>query len=267
MIDLEQKAKEIRGMILDQVYTFKNGHIASAFSIVEILLHLYHNVMRINPKNPYWHTRDRLIISKGHGVSALYAILADLGFFAKEYLASSQNGSFLGGHADRRVPGIEWSTGSLGHGLSVAAGMALASKINDEDQRIFCILGDGELQEGSIWEAAMFASQHKLNNIIVVVDYNQSQSCGPIKDILNVSPIISKWNAFGWFSVTADGHSFDSLSNSFGYIYRHSGLSPSVIIAYTQKGNGVSFIQDGDKWHTGIPNDDELAAAKVELGI
>jgi len=267
MSELELKAREIRIMILDQVYAFKNGHIASAFSIVEILLFLYWRVLRVNAAKPNWDMRDRLILSKGHGVSALYAILADLGFFPKEHLTASQDGNLLGGHVDRKVPGIDWSTGSLGHGLSVAAGMALAAKVNKANYMVFCILGDGELQEGAVWEAAMFAAHHKLN-LVAIIDYNQSQSCGTTKDILNIVPIINKWNAFGWSAVSANGHSFSSLNESLGYAYRNKNYNvPTAIIACTQKGYGVSFIETGDGWHTGIPTKDELLAAKKELCV
>lgn len=263
-MNLKAKAREIRGMILDQVYAFRNGHIASAFSCVEILLYLYWRVLRIKDGNPHWPDRDRLIISKGHGVSALYAILASLGFFPKKHLTSPQDGNLLGGHADRKVPGIDWSTGSLGHGLSVAAGMALAAKMDGKSYRVFCLLGDGELQEGSVWEAAMFAAYHKLN-IVAIIDRNGYQSCGATGDILAIDPLEDKWESFGWSPIVADGHSFENLERAF-FSCKHSD-GPSVIIAYTKKGHGVSFIETGDKWHTSPPTTEEIIAAKKELRL
>lgn len=264
MTSLEDKARIIRGIILDQVFTFKNGHIASAFSLVEILLTLYWRALKVNAANPNWSDRDRFILSKGHGISALYAVLSDLGFFPKEYLTASQNGNLLGGHADKKVPGIDWSTGSLGHGLSIAAGMALAAKMNKKDYRVFCLLGDGELQEGSVWEAAMFAAYHKLG-ITVIVDRNGYQSCGMTGDILAIDPLEDKWESFGWSPIVADGHSFNGLEQAF-FICKHR-TDPCAIIAYTKKGHGVSFIETGDKWHTSIPTEEELLAAKKELGL
>ena len=267
MSDLETKAREIRGIILDQVVAFGNGHIASAFSCLEILLTLYHRVLKVNATNPTWPDRDRLILSKGHGVSALYAILADLGFFPKEWLTAPQDGNLLGGHADHNVPGIDWSTGSLGHGLSVAAGMALAAKMDKKDYRVFCILGDGELQEGSVWEAAMFVAHHKLDNLIAIIDRNHSQSCGRTESILDLGSLADKWCSFGWFCVDTDGHSISDLSSHLNNLAYENCDSPKVLIANTNKGHGVSFIEMGDKWHTGLPTADEILAAKKELGL
>jgi transketolase len=257
MTVLELKAREIRGMILDQVYAFKNGHIASAFSIVEILLYLYHKVTQ---------PEDRLIISKGHGVSALYAILADMDVIPKKYLISPQDGNALGGHPDWHLPGIHWSTGSLGHGLSVAAGMAMAARMDNKNHRIFCILGDGELQEGSVWEAALFAAHHKLDNLIAIIDFNGNQSCGEVKNIIKILPIMDKWRSFGWLQCVTNGHMFSDIERSFSFATTRK-KRPSVIIAYTLKGFGVSFIETDSKWHTGIPTEAELIAAKKELGI
>jgi transketolase len=263
-MNLETKAREIRGMILDQVFAFGNGHIASAFSCTEILLYLYWRVLKVNAANPDWPDRDRLIISKGHGVSALYAILADMGFFPKEWLTAPQDGNLLGGHADWKVPGIDWSTGSLGHGLSVAAGMALAAKMNGQNHRIFCLLGDGEMQEGSVWESAMFAAYHNLN-IAAIIDRNCYQSCGATGDVLAVDPLEDKWESFGWSPIVADGHSFSGLEHAFFSCKNSTG--PSVIVAYTKKGYGVSFIENGDKWHVGIPTESEILSAKMELRL
>lgn len=266
MSQLENKAREIRGIILDQIFAFKNGHIASAFSCVEILLTLYWRVLKVNGANPDWEDRDRLILSKGHGVSALYAVLADLGFFPKEHLISLQDGNLLGGHADWKVPGVDWSTGSLGHGLSVAAGMALAAKIDGKSHRVFCVLGDGELQEGSVWEAAMFAAHHRLNNLIAIVDSNGYQSCGKTEHIVSLRPQVTKWEAFGWDAAVIEGHNFSALTNTLNKP-RISHNRPFVCITCTIKGRGVSFIEAGDQWHTSIPDGVELMEAKKELGL
>ena len=267
MIILEAKAREIRGMILDQVFAFKNGHIASAFSCVEILLALYWRVLKVKAANPHWEDRDRFILSKGHGVSALHAILADLGFFPKEYLTAPQNGNILGGHAIWRVPGIDWSTGSLGHGLAVAAGMALAAKIDKKDYRVFCLLGDGELQEGSVWEAAMFAAHHQLKKLIVIVDHNRHQSCGPTNSIVNLGWIREKFHSFGWYSINTNGHDFQQFNNSLSALLENKYSVPVALIAHTRKGHGVSFIETENKWHTSTPTEKEILAAKKELGL
>ena len=266
-MNLETKAREIRGIILDQVFAFGNGHIASAFSCTEILLYLYWRVLKVNAANPDWPDRDRLIISKGHGVSALYAILADLGFFPKKWLTAPQDGNLLGGHADWKVPGIDWSTGSLGHGLSIAAGMAQAAKMNGQNHRIFCLLGDGEIQEGSVWEAAMFAAHHSLKNLVVIVDYNRHQSCGPTGNIVNLGSVRDKFAAFGWYSSNTNGHNFQQLSSSLNCLLENKYSVPTALIAYTNKGHGVSFIENDMHFHTGIPTQDQLLRAKKELGI
>lgn len=263
-IQFEQKAKVIRGMILDQIVAFKNGHIASAFSCIEILLALYHGeILHIDPSTPDWPDRDRFILSKGHGVSALYAILADLEFFPQKWLTAPQDGNLLGGHADRKVPGIDWSTGSLGHGLPVAAGMALAAKMDKKDYRVFCLLGDGELQEGSVWEAAMFAAHHKLDNLLVLIDRNGNQSCGRTEEILNIR-VLLPWVAFGWECIHVQGHIIADLQD---VLSRRPVSGPTAIIAYTTKGKGVSFIEAENRWHTSVPTEDEILAAKRELGL
>ena len=269
MFLLADKAREMRGMILDQISAFGNGHIASAFSCLEILLTLYRRVLKVNAANPDWPDRDRLILSKGHGVSALYAILADLGFFPKEWLTAPQDGNLLGGHADHKVPGIDWSTGSLGHGLSVATGMALAAKMDKKDYRVFCILGDGELQEGSVWEAVMFAAHHGLNNLIVVVDHNQHQSCGATDRVVRLPLVREKFSDFGWYSLNTIGHNLQSFNSSLDKLLDASNRYsvPSALIAHTKKGKGVSFIETGDGWHTRVVSQEELIQAKKELGL
>ena len=260
------QANKIRGLILDQIVAFQNGHLASAFSMVEILLALYHGILRHDPQQPEWEDRDRLILSKGHGCSALYAVLADCGYFPLHFLTDSQNGNILGGHPDRKkVPGIEVATGSLGHGLAIGIGMALAAKKARKEYRVYCILGDGELQEGSVWEAALFAGYHKLTNLTVVIDYNRHQSSGAVADILSIEPLAEKWKAFGWQVNTVDGHSIEELQLRFKAI--PYSPRPQCCIAYTQKGKGVSFVEGDAAFHTGIPNAEQIQQAKKELGL
>lgn len=255
---------KVRGLILDQIVAFQNGHLASAFSLVEILVALYGDVMHHHPDDPQWVERDRLILSKGHGCSALYAVLAECGYFPRRYLTAPQDGNMLGGHPDRgKVPGVEFATGSLGHGLAVAAGMALAAKKSHRTHRVFCILGDGELQEGSVWEAALFAGHHKLDNLTVIVDYNRHQSSGAVADICAVEPLADKWQAFGWIALTVHGHDLELLQ-ALGNTFEQS---PCAYIAYTEKGHGVKAFTEDPKWHTAIPNPEELFAAKKELGL
>lgn len=272
MQDLTAKAREIRRTILEQVVAFKNGHIASAFSIVEILLVLYYKILRVNPIDPTHGERDRFILSKGHGCSALYAVLADVGFFDSSWLMKPQDGNILGGHPDRlKVPGIEVSTGSLGHGLAIACGMALADRLNQNDRRVYCLLGDGELQEGSVWETALFAGHHQLDNLIVIVDCNRHQSSGAVNEIIDVEPLREKWEAFKWdIRVVNDGHNTEILEETLKRCsmlssYSNHSPRPHVILAYTQKGKGVSFIEADPKWHTSIPTSYELAEALREL--
>lgn len=257
---------QVRGLILDQLVTFKNGHLASAFSLVEILIALYSQVMHHRPDDPQWDGRDRLILSKGHGCSALYATLATYGYFPASILTSEQNGNILGGHPDRKkVPGVEFATGSLGHGLAVATGMALAAKKQKKSHRIYCIIGDGEMQEGSVWEAALLASHLQLNNLMVIVDYNRYQSSGAVQDIVSLEPIVDKWRAFGWQVSQVSGYNVESMARQFNF--SSDGTCPRTRIAYTDKGQGVSFFQTDPRWHTQIPNADEVILAKKELGL
>jgi transketolase len=260
---LEQIARVVRGMILDQIVAFGNGHLASAFSSVEVLVALYFHVMKIDPQRPDWEERDRFILSKGHGCSALYAVLAHRGFFSKTILTQPQNGNLLGGHPDRRIPGVEIASGSLGHGLPIACGMALAAKRKGDSHRIFCLMGDGELQEGSVWEAAMFAAHHKLNNLTVIVDRNFHQSSGSTEEILSLDPLYRRWEAFKWATVEINGHSLSKLSDTLQVPHAR----PRAVIAYTEKGHGVGFLTNDMAFHTGIPSQEQVGQAKEELGL
>lgn len=264
---LEKKANWVRNEVLEMAVAAGAGHIAPAFSCTEILVSLYHgNILKVDPKNLKWEDRDRFILSKGHGCAALYAILADLGFFpASELRGYCQLGSRLGGHSESNVPGVEAFTGSLGHGLSIGAGMAMAAKIDNKKYISVVLMGDGESQEGSVWEAAMFASHHKLDNLIAIVDRNKVQAINRTEEAVGLEPFEEKWKAFGWETKVIDGHSVEEIFDAFdGTRLRNSGR-PLAIIANTTKGKGVSFMENKAIWHFRIPVGDELEQARKEL--
>lgn len=263
---LELKAKEHRKRILSMIVPVRASHIGSSFSIIDILLYLYLKVMRINPKNPNMASRDRFILSKGWGATALYSILAEMGFFKKSLLETYlQNGSELIGTITRNgIPGIEATTGSAGHGLPIAVGMALAGKLQKKSFHVYVVLGDGECGEGSIWEAAMQAGQYKLDNLTVIVDYNKLQGFGKVKDIIDLEPFTKKWEAFRWSVKEISGHNFKEISKAFSLLPFEKG-KPSAIIAHTIKGKGVSIFENGVEWHYRTPNKDEVVIANKEL--
>ncbi|MBI3985218.1 MAG: transketolase [Candidatus Levybacteria bacterium] len=236
---LKNQAKKIRKDIIEMSLRAKSAHTGGALSCVEILVSLYFEIMNINPQNPYGKERDRLVFSKAHDAKALYAVLAERGFFDKKFLEGyeSNNGK-LPGHSTRHcVSGVEVSAGSLGHGLSMAMGMAYAGKIDSKKHRIFCIISDGECDEGSTWEAILFAGHHKLDNLVAIVDYNKLQGFGHTKDVLNLEPFSKKWGSFGWEVVEVDGHNFNELITAFKKISIKKN-KPTVIIAHTIKGLG-----------------------------
>jgi len=263
--DLNGLAARIRHHSLTMTNTAKSSHIGSCLSMVDLLAVLYGSILRLDPEQPDWPERDRFILSKGHAAAALYATLAERGFFPIEMLGSFyQNGSRLAGHASRTVPGVEISTGSLGHGLPIAAGMALAAKRTDEKHRIFVLLGDGECNEGAIWEAAMFARQHRLDNLVVIVDLNGIQSLGSTKEILDLAPFADKWRAFGWSVCETDGHNLRELEARLSSLPFELGR-PSCLIANTVKGKGIWFMEGKLLWHYRSPQGEEFAAALAEL--
>jgi transketolase len=223
------------------------GHIGSTMSLVEILRALYDHVLHVDPANPAWPERDRCILSKGHGCLALYALLADKGFFpAAELDRFCRAGGILGGHPERgKVPGVEASTGSLGHGLSIGVGLALAARLQRRASRVFVVLGDGELDEGSVWEAAMAAAQHRLDNLTAIVDYNKVQSAGPTHEILDLEPLADKWRAFGFETLEVGGHDVAALREAF--LVRHE--RPTAVICHTVKGKGIAFAENDADWH------------------
>lgn len=265
-LEIRDIAKNIRKDILHMVSKAKSSHVGSCFSIVEILLILYTKILKVDPNAPNWPERDRFILSKGHGCAALYAVLAACGFFPNDWLGTfCQNGSRLAGHATHSgVPGIEVSTGSLGHGLALATGMALAAKRDIKSYRTFVLLSDGECDEGSTWEPALFAPQHKLDNLVIIVDYNKIQSFGSVKEVIDLDPFADKWRSFGWAVREIDGHSLDDIETAFTEVPYEQGR-PSCIIAHTVKGKGVSFMEDKLLWHYRSPQGDEFTAALAEL--
>ncbi|MEW6101105.1 MAG: transketolase [Candidatus Omnitrophota bacterium] len=266
IIELELKANSLREKILEMIVKANSGHLAPAFSIIELLTVLYYKILNINPAHPVWPERDRFILSKGHGCAALYAILAEKGFFPLDALFTfCQPGSILGSHPEmQKIPGVEASTGSLGHGLSIAVGISLAGRFDRRDYRTFCLVGDGECNEGSIWEAAMSASHHKLDNLTAIIDYNKLQASGTVKEVLSTHPMEEKWRAFGWKTVEVDGHNIKEVFNIFKKTPFKKG-KPSAIIAHTVKGKGISFVENEVSWHTLIPNNQEYELAKNEL--
>jgi len=259
-------ATGIRKKIVKMHAISNTSHIGSALSCVDILAGLYFSILRIDPKNPNYKNRDRFILSKGHAASALYATLAQRGFFSEEILEQyCIDGGKLSGHSTKAcVPGVEASTGSLGHGLSIGIGMALAAKYDASKYRVFVLLSDGECDEGSVWEAAMFASHHKLDNLIAIIDYNKIQAFGRTKEVLNLEPFVDKWKAFGWEVKEIDGHDFQEILHVLKGIPFKEG-KPSIAIAHTVKGKGISFMEDEVLWHYKSPNKEQLEIALREL--
>ena len=259
---LDQRSRDLRRLVIDALDGGGRGHIGSSMSLIEIVRVLYDDVLEFRPGEPDWPDRDRCILSKGHGCLALYAVLADKGFFAKEALKSfCKRESFLGGHPERgKVPGVEASTGALGHGLSIAVGMALAARLQKRDRRHFVVLGDGEINEGSVWEAAMSASKHQLSSLTAIVDYNKLQSYGPTAEVMDLEPLADKWRSFGFSVAEVDGHNVDDLRSTLGAL-PFDKQKPSAVIAHTVKGKGIPFAENDATWHHKSRLPDEQIAA------
>lgn len=266
--ELREFARRIRVHVLRMTHRSRSSHVGSGLSIADILAVLYGTALRVDPRQPTWDRRDRFILSKGHAAAALYAALADRGFFPIDWLETyCQNGSPLLGHiSSGQVPGVEASTGSLGHGLAIAAGMALGGKRDGSSHRVFALLSDGECDEGSTWEAALFAGHHRLDNLVAIVDYNKIQSLGRVSEVLELEPLIEKWRSFGWTPLEVDGHAIQALSEALQRVPFQPGR-PSCLIAHTVKGKGVSFMEDQLLWHYRSPNAEELHRALQELGV
>lgn len=263
--ELKRKSIESRKKILKYIHNAKAGHTGGSLSIVDILNVLYNNVMNVSPENFNSPARDIFIQSKGHCVEALYVILADKGFFPEEDLLTlCQYKSPYIGHPTKTIPGIEQNTGGLGHGLPICAGAALAAKRNNSDVNVFTILGDGEMAEGSNWEAMMFASHYKLDNLCAILDYNKLQITASNADVMGLEPIDKKLEAFGWAVTHVDGHNLEELSQTLNNLPLESG-KPSFIIAHTTKGKGVSYMENVLKWHHGVPSKEQYDVAIEEL--
>jgi transketolase len=241
----DREAAEWRYVITDMICRAKSGHIGGALSLVEVTMTLYKRIMRLDPKNPKWEERDRLILSKGHAAPVLYLALAYQGYFPKEWLGTlNADGTRLPSHADERfVPGVDMTTGSLGQGLSCAAGVALAARMNGLSHDVFCIIGDGESNEGQNWEAALFAAHHKLDNLVAITDYNKLQIDGFTEDVLNLEPLADKWRMFGWETLEMDGHDWDDIYDTIHHA-RHIKNKPVMIIAHTIKGKGNTLVEN-----------------------
>lgn len=265
-LQLELKATQMRKQILEMIVAACGTHIASAFSIVDLVVFLYEKVLNINPKAPNNINRDKFVLSKGHGCAALYVVLADFGFFPKRMLKSyTSPGSILGGHPDSlRIPGVETSTGSLGHGFSVAVGFALANKMNNSKSLVYCLVGDEELNEGSNWEATMIAAHHKLDNFVLIIDNNGLMISGFAKDILDSLSFDDKFRAFGWNTIEMDGHNFSEMIKTFKKAPIKNG-KPTVIIANTVKGKGVSYMENKKEWYSILPDEEQMGTALKEL--
>ena len=263
---LNEKAKNIRIDILKAITKANSGHTGGSLSIADLLTLLFFHEMNINPANPKMENRDRLVISKGHGAPALYAVLAEKGYFSKEELDFlRQINHMLQGHPDmKHTPGVDMSTGSLGQGVSAAVGMAISAKLSGDDYRVYTLLGDGEIQEGQVWEAAMLAAHRKLDNLVVIVDNNGLQIDGKIDDVNSPYPIDKKFEAFRFHVINVDGHDFDALKQAFDEARTVKG-QPTAIIAKTIKGKGVSFMEDQASWHGVAPNDEQYKLAMEEL--
>jgi len=251
-VALDKRSKYLRSLIVRCLLGSNRGHMGSAMSLVEILRVLYDDIVKFNPKKPKMKNRDRVILSKGHGCLALYSILADKGFIKLKQLDSvSKINSKLGGHPEaNKVRGVEASTGALGHGLSIGVGMAIAAKIKKQKHKIFVILGDGEINEGSIWEAALSASKHKLSNLKIILDYNKIQSYGFTKEVLNLEPLLDKWKSFGFDVSEVDGHNVKKLKKNLLIFYKNYKIKrPSITICHTVKGKGFPFAENNPFWH------------------
>ncbi|RLE14492.1 transketolase [Candidatus Aerophobetes bacterium] len=267
MDKLYQKATKLRKLVLQMIHQAGSGHPGGSLSALDIITVLYFYEMRIDSKNPNWENRDRFVLSKGHACPALYAALAEKGFFPKKDLFSLRKiNSRLQGHPDMlTTPGVEMSTGSLGQGFSAAIGMALAGKYIGKNFRVYVLLGDGELDEGEVWEGAMCASHYELDNLVAIIDYNGLQSDNYNTKTMNFEPLVEKWKAFNWYTLEIDGHNIPQIVNAFNRAKRLK-RKPTVIVAHTIKGKGVSFMEDNPKWHGSLaPDDEQLKIALDEL--
>ena len=265
-LELQKRANEVRKGIVTAVHSAKAGHPGGSLSAADIFTYLYFEEMNIDPKNPKWEERDRFVLSKGHTAPGLYSVLANKEYFPIEDLKTLRKlGSYLQGHpCMQETPGVDMSSGSLGQGISVAVGMALAGKMDNKDYRVYTLLGDGEIQEGQVWEAAMFAGARKLDNLVVIVDNNGLQIDGKVEDVCSVYPIDKKFEAFNFKTINIDGHNFDEIRKALAEAKETKGM-PTAIVMHTIKGKDVSFMENNAGWHGKAPNDEEYATAMADL--
>jgi transketolase len=265
---LDQISREIRGMLVEMSHRTGGAHLGSALSCVDIMVALYWQTLFIDPEAPDDPLRDRFILSKGHAATALYTTLAKRGFFPLQMLETyARHGSCLPEHPSPNcVPGVEAATGSLGHGLSLGLGMALAGRIQKQSYNIYVLMSDGECNEGSVWEAAMFASAQRIKNIIAIIDFNKWQATGRSREVMAIDPLKEKWEAFGWSAYELNGHDLPALVKNLRALPDDSG-KPAVIIAHTVKGKGISFMEDDNNWHYRIPTEEEVLMARKELHL
>lgn len=264
--ELKKYAAKVRKHIIDEVYSAASGHPGGSLSCTDILTALYFAEMRVEPKQPLWEDRDRFVLSKGHCSPALYGVLAEKGYFPKEDLLTFRKAdSYLEGHPSMKsVPGVDMSTGSLGQGISAAVGMAMMGKLDKKDYRVYAILGDGELEEGQVWEASMAAAHYKLDNLTAFLDYNGLQIDGKITDVMSPEPVAGKFEAFGWNVIKVDGHDIEKIIEALNQAKNIKG-KPTIIIAKTTKGKGVSFMENQAGWHGSAPNKEQRDQAIAEL--
>ena len=265
VLKLKQKAKELRKEIIEIIYNAQSGHPGGSLSEIDFLAALYYHKMKINPKEPDWSERDKFVLSKGHASPGLYAVLADKGYFPKSELKNFRKiGSMLQGHPELNTPGIEFAGGSLGQGISFSIGLALAGKIDRKSSKVYVMIGDGETQEGVVWEASMAAGFYKLDNLVAILDKNQVQETGMTKDVMDIDPVADKWKAFNWHVIDINGHDMEQILNALDEADKIKG-KPVMIISRTIKGKGVSFMELNHKFHGKAPNEEEYRKAIGEI--
>ncbi len=266
VLGLKQKAKELRKEIITVIYKAQSGHPGGSLSEIDVLVALYHYKLKAEPKNPMWQDRDRFVLSKGHASPGIYAVLADKGFFPKSELGGYRKiGRMLQGHPELSTPGIDFAGGALGQGLSFAVGIAMACRLDKRNCSVYAMIGDGESQEGAIWEASMAAAFHKLDNLIVILDKNQVQQTGKTKDIMDIGDAALKWKAFGWNVIDINGHDMAQIVEALDNASKLKNKKPTIIISNTIKGKGVSFMELNHKFHGKAPNDEEYKKAMEEI--
>ena len=266
ILNLKQKAKELRKEIITMVYNAQSGHTGGSLSAIDMLVGLYHYKLRVEPRNPMWQDRDRFVLSKGHCSPAIYAVLADKGYFPKSELDGYRKiGRMLQGHPELSTPGMDFAGGALGQGICFAVGIALACKLDKRNNNVYAMIGDGESQEGAVWESSMAAAFYKLDNLIVILDKNQVQQTGKVKEIMDIGNVNLKWKAFGWDVIDINGHDMPQIVKALDKASKLKNKKPTIIISNTIKGKGVSFMELNHKFHGKAPNDEEYKKAIEEI--